>query len=139
MQRGQMHRRPRSQNATRDYRVSQFASIHRIAAMSDYPRPDLSSILPQPLLRSIAARGLPLAESLRAPQPQPREDFLVEIERKQPLGAEDAGFGISQALAVAGRLRQVLRQPPPASPPNKPPEPMHRPDAERVQQRLFDA
>ncbi len=112
-----------------------------LITMSDYPRPDLGKILPRPLLRAIAPRHRPLAEGLRTPEGSKVEDFIVEIERQQPLGAEDTGFGISQAMAVAGRVRQTLQ----GSAPRQPQAdaagspPVHRPDAERVQRRLFDA
>lgn len=111
-----------------------------LVTTNDYPRPELGKILPRPMLRTIAPQHRPIAEGLRTPEASKGEDFVVDIERKQPLGAEDTGFGLSQALAVAGRVRQTLQggdaRPPAVK--TTPPQAVHRPDPERVQQRLFD-
>ena len=75
-------------------------------------RPDLGRILPKPWLRTLAERFSPLAgrEAL-ADGDGERDGFLVEVERRPRRRADEPGFGIGQARAVALRINSWLRAP----------------------------
>ncbi len=86
-------------------------------------RPDLSKILPTPLLRRGSARTSPLAFGLRVPSVS--EDFLVDVPNLSHADADAPGFGVEQAIQVARRLAVVLAAAPTA-------RTMHAPDPTRA-------
>jgi hypothetical protein len=71
------------------------------------PHPDLSQVLPQPLVRRLAANPA-LGAGLAVPDAAHGEDFLVEIERRPAVEPGDAGFALQQAKAAAARVRGAL-------------------------------
>ena len=94
--------------------------------MEESLRPNLSKILPRPLLHQLA-RGLPFATA--AASAPASADFLIDVKRHDALGADDAGFGIGQAHALATRIAAKLRSGTPAPP-------AHHVDAVRAQRVL---
>ncbi|MBL8734185.1 MAG: hypothetical protein JNN13_17555 [Planctomycetes bacterium] len=90
-------------------------------------RPDLSKILPTPLLRRGSARTSPLAFGLRVPSVS--EDFLVDVPNQGHPDADAPGFGVEQAIRVARRLAAVFAATPTA-------RTMHTPDATRARDLL---
>jgi hypothetical protein len=88
-------------------------------------RPDLSKILPVPWVRQLASTALPFAEAPSAPAAH-EHDYLVDVRRRDANDPDAAGFGITQARAVAARLRFVLAAAPHA----------HHLDAVRTQRVL---
>ncbi len=94
-------------------------------------RPDLGKILPLPWTRQIAGRdpSLHRSLSLSVPAETRGEDFLVEVERHEPVDADTPALGLRQAAVIARRLALVLA---PAG------RTLHRLDAERAQRLAFD-
>ncbi len=72
-------------------------------------RPDLTKILPVPLLHQFAAGSRSLAAALNVPAAAANRDFLVEVTRHRGDDGDDPGFGITQANAVAARVAQHFR------------------------------
>ena len=100
-------------------------------------RPELGRMLPRPLLRQTRQQQPPLGPALQVPA-SGRDDFLVEIERRNTGDATAAGFDLGQATAIAQRIAGWLRPSAAANgtaPGPRSPDPLlavHRLDAERV-------
>lgn len=89
--------------------------------------PDLSKILPVPLLRRVPERAAPLAFGLNVPAPS--EDFLIDVPSPRSSAADAPGFGLEQAVQVARRLAATFA----AAPPTRA---LHTPDATRTRDLL---
>ncbi|MCR9244047.1 MAG: hypothetical protein NXI31_03385 [bacterium] len=71
-------------------------------------RPDLSKILARPVvLRNVSGVGAHLQVQRDAAGP----DYLVDVRRDLGPAADETGFGIAQARAVAEKLATRLQQP----------------------------
>jgi hypothetical protein len=97
--------------------------------MEESLRPDLSRILPRPLLRR-SRDPLQLGAGLDVREAAPRGDFFVEVDRQVHLREGDTGFGLQNARAVAAHVARHFAARPE-------PPPLHEPDAERSRRLLF--
>lgn len=99
--------------------------------MEEYLRPDLSQILPRPWMREIAERALTFAPVLSVPAVGHGGDFLIDVDRRNAPSADQPGFELANAQAVAQGVKQALAR-------GADTKSLHRFDAERVQRLRLD-
>jgi len=93
--------------------------------MQEYLRPDLSQILPRPWVRQIAERAQAFAPLRPVPEVAHGDDFLVDVDRRSAPAADEPGFDLHNAQAVALRVKTALLRGAAA-------QPLHHFDAERL-------
>jgi hypothetical protein len=101
-------------------------------AMDQPLRPDLGRILPVPALRARPPAAAQLERALVLDASHAAEDFLVDVHHRDERDADAPGFGIAQALAVAGRVAAWLQRDP------EPARAVHGIGHERVRPHLGD-
>jgi len=78
--------------------------------MDESLRPDLSRILPMPILRRLAGHEPRLAQAYTPSTTAASPDFLVAVKKAVDHDASAPGFGIAQARAVAERIAAIWQR-----------------------------